>query len=293
MNALNYHHLQYFWAVAKEGNLTRTAKKLRVSQSALSTQIKRLEEQLGEPLFHRVGRRLELTEAGRIALVYAEDIFSAGTELVSTLTEGRAGDVLRIGAVATLSRNFQSSFVAPLLRQADVSLRLESGSLEELTSRLGDHTLDVVLSNRPVRRDDARPARCLRIARQEVHLIGRGRTAFRFPEDLVDARILLPGRDSEIRTAFDTLCAALGVQARALAEVDDMAMMRLVARDTGAVALLPSVVVRDELASGRLEDYGVVPGLYESFYATTLERRYPHPLLEALLARGAEDVLGP
>ena len=100
---INFHHLRYFWAVAKEGNLTRTAARLHVAQSALSSQIRQLEDQLGEALFLRDGRRLLLTEAGQIALVFAEEVFAAGSQLVSTLERGRQrSQLLRIGTVATL-----------------------------------------------------------------------------------------------------------------------------------------------------------------------------------------------
>src|SRR5690606_33210254 len=121
-----------------------------------------LEDQLGQPLFHRVGRALQLTEAGRIALAYAEQIFAAGSELVATLTEGHRADrqVLRIGAVATLSRNFQESFVRPLLARRDIDLVLQSGSLAELLARLSSHTVDLVLSNRPVLADAQAEWRC-------------------------------------------------------------------------------------------------------------------------------------
>ncbi|HLM46158.1 MAG TPA: LysR family transcriptional regulator, partial [Myxococcaceae bacterium] len=270
---LNFHHLRYFWAVAKDGNLTRAARSLRVSQSALSTQIKQLEEQLGQALFVREGRGLELTEAGHIALAYAESIFTAGGELLATLKDGRRREhVLRVGAVATLSRNFQESFIKPLLGESGVQLRLLSGSLDELMHHLEAHALDLVLSNRPVQRDAGRPWHCRRIAQQRVSLVGRPRTkAFRFPRDIADVPMLLPGTQSELRATFDALCEQLGVRVRVLAEVDDMAMMRLLARDTQAVALLPSVVVRDELRGGVLQEYCVVPGLHESFYAITVE----------------------
>lgn len=293
MDHLNFHHLRYFWAVAKDGNLTRTAQRLRVSQSALSSQIRQLEDQIGQPLFLRQGRRLLPTEAGRIALAYAEEIFNTGSELVATLKEGRRREhVLRVGAVATLSRNFQESFVKPLLNDPAVRLRLESGRLEELLARLASHGLDLVLTNRPVRRDSDEEWQCRRIARQRVSLVGRPRAKrFRFPADLANVSMLLPGSDSEIRTAFDTLCERLGVRPRVQAEVDDMAMMRLLARDTHATALLPSVVVRDELKTGALEEYCEVPNLYETFYAVTVKRQYEHPLLRPLLARRENELL--
>jgi LysR family transcriptional activator of nhaA len=297
VSRLNYHHLHYFWAVAKEGNLTRAASRLHVSQSALSVQIRRLEEQLGQALFERRGRTLQLTEAGRLAMSYAESIFAAGGELVALLREGRRENrqVLRIGAVSTLSRNFQENFVRPLLERDDVELVLQSGGLAELLGRLRVHTLDVVLSNRRVHGTSDEPWRCRRIARQPVSLVGRPRPkrrAFRFPEELAEVPLLLPGPDHDIRAGFDLMCEQRGLRYRLRAEVDDMAMLRLLARDSDSVALLPTVVVQDELRSGRLVEYAVVPELSETFYAITVRRHFEPPLLKALLKRPEADVLG-
>lgn len=300
---LNYHHLQYFWAVASDGNLTRTAQRLRVAQSSLSAQIRALEAELDVQLFEREGRRLTLTEAGQVVLAHADEIFRKGGELLATLDAGRPRDQpLRIGAVATLSRNFQEGFVRPLLspaathqapRPADVRLDLVSGTLEDLLGRLAAHAVDLVLSNRPVKRSPERPFRCRRIARQRVSLVGRPREApLVWPDDLAREPMLLPGPDSEIRTAFDALCEQLDLRPRVLAEVDDMAMMRLLARDTDAIALIPSVVVRDELHAGLLEEYREVPEVFETFYAITADRQFPHPLVRTLLARHEADILG-
>jgi LysR family transcriptional activator of nhaA len=117
MSDLNYNHLRYFWAVAHEGSLTRAAEHMNLSQSALSVQIQKLEHQVGHPLFQRVGKKLVLTEAGRIALDYADTMFKAGDELMSTL-QGRPAasrQILRVGALTTLSRNFQLEFLRPLV----------------------------------------------------------------------------------------------------------------------------------------------------------------------------------
>jgi LysR family transcriptional activator of nhaA len=293
INQVNFHHLRYFWAVAKDGNLTRTASRLRVAQSALSSQIHQLEEQLGCPLFDRNGRRLVLTEAGRIALAYAEEIFTAGTQMVATLERGRSQEQpIRIGAVATLSRNFQESFVKPLLTEPNVRLCLESGLLADLLHRLGNHALDLVLSNRAPLRDAGGKLQCRRIARQQVSIVGsERRTSFLFPRDLDGVPMILPGRESEIRGEFDAMCEQLGVHIRILAEVDDMATMRLLARDTHALALLPTVVVRDELREGELQEQCAVPGLFETFYAITAQRMFEHPLIETALARDEHDLL--
>lgn len=293
IDQLNFHHLRYFWAVAREGNLTRTAHRLRVAQSALSSQIQQLESQLGEALFRREGRRLVLTEAGTIVLGYADTVFATGAELLSTLEQGRRREqILRLGAMATLSRNFQESFVTPLLRQPGVQLRLESGTLDELLVRLEDLTLDVVLANRLPPREGRRRFRSRRIARQPVSIVGpRRRRSFRFPTSLADAPMVLPSQASEIRMAFEAICEQQGIRLRILAEVDDMATMRLLARDASALALVPSIVVRDELREGSLYEHCVVPGLFETFYAVTVEQRFPHPLVKSLLARREAELL--
>lgn len=289
MSALNYHHLRYFWAIAHERSLTRAAARLHVSQSALSIQLRQLEERLGQALFERRNRRLELTEAGRVTLGYADAIFRTGEELIATLSgTARSGrTVLRVGAVATLSRNFQLSWLRSLLGRDDVELVLRSGSLRELLPSLAAHNLDVVLTNTTVPRDAGTPWRVHKIGEQEASLVGRpvrGRRSFRFPEDLRQVPIVLPGAESSLRESFDTLMEQAGIRPTVLAEVDDMAMLRLIARESPGVALLPPVVVQDELARGTLVERARVPGLRESFYAVTASRRFANPLLRGLLA---------
>ncbi|MBC7541930.1 MAG: LysR family transcriptional regulator [Candidatus Sericytochromatia bacterium] len=291
---LNYHHLYHFWAVAKEGHLTRAAERIGVAQSALSTQIRQLEGQLGQALFSRKGRSLVLTEAGRIALAYAETIVTAGNELVATIREGqqRAQQVLRVAAVATLSRNFQRDFLAPLFRDPDLRLVLQSGSLAELLPQLRAHTLDLVLSNRRVHEDEENAWRCRRIARQPVSLVGPPRRQpFRFPADLALMPMVLPSRDHDIRTAFDRLCEQHGLRVTIAAEVDDMAMLRHFALAGNAMTLVPAVVVQDELRAGELEVYCTVPAVFETFYAISVRRQYEHPLLVPLLDRSEAEVL--
>lgn len=288
MARLNYHHLQYFHAVASEGHLTRAAARLHVSQSALSAQVRTLEAQLGHDLFHREGRSLRLTEFGRVVLGYAERIFALGSELEAAVRggEGQKLQRLRVGGVATVSRNFQENFLRPAMGLDDVHLVYESGTLDELLDRLAAHRLDLVLSNRAVAAEAGRPWRCRRVARQPVCLVGpprKGRRAFRFPRDLAGARLVLPGRTSDIRAQFDLLCEDLGIEPRVLAEVDDMAMLRLFARDAGGVAVLPAVVVQDELRAGTLAEYCTLPRVHEDFYAITTPRQFQPALLQKLL----------
>ena len=294
MAKLNYHHLHYFWAVAKEGNLTRAANLLHVSQSALSTQIRQLEQQFGQALFDRQQRSLTLTEAGQLAMSYADTIFNSGAELLETMRLGRSRErrVLRVGAQATLSRNFQANFLSPLLESDDVELVLQSGSLAELLARLRAHTLDLVLSNERVVNSRSDPWRCRAIATQAVSLVGKPREApFRFPDDLDQQPLLLPGSQSEIRTGFDLMCERLGVRYRVRAEIDDMALLRLIARETGSLALVPTVVVQDELNDGRLVEHAVLPDISETFYATTVKRHFEPGLLTQLLDRDQAAIL--
>ena len=196
--------------------------------------------------------------------------------------------MLRIGAVATLSRNFQLGLLGPLIGRVDVELVVRSGSVAERLVQLAAHQLDLVLSNAPVPRDAETPWQSLLLDQQPVSLVGRARRRrFRFPADLDGAQIVLPSPVSALRTAFDLLVEQAGVRPHILAEVDDMAMLRLFARESPALALVPPVVVRDELASGRLRELCAVPGLTETFYGITLSRRFPNPLLRELLGTQA------
>ena len=289
MSELNYNHLRYFWAVAHDGNLTRTAERLNVSQSALSVQIRKLEERLGLKLFEKRGRQLELTEAGRIALDHADEIFATGQELVATLKgrAERARQVLRVGALATLSRNFQLNFLRPVIGRPDVEVVLRSGGLAELLAGLEAHRLDLVLVNEPPPRDAATAWIARAVADQPVSLVGRPeRIAGR--DDLAELLgaepLVLPTVESALRGGIDALLDRLGVTPSIAAEADDMAMIRLLARADAGLAVVPPIVVRDELEAGVLAEAHRFADLAEPFTAVTLERRFPNPLIAELFA---------
>lgn len=288
MSFLNYHHLRYFRAIATEGTLTRAAERLNLSQSALSIQLRSLEESLGQPLFLRQNKSLVLTEAGRIALEYAESIFRSGEEMLAVLRNETAGQrrIVRLGAVGTLSRNFLLSLLRPLLGRPDIELVLNSGNLRDLLGQLRAHTLDAVLSNLPVRRDAETPWHSHLLDEQPVSLVGRPtrkRTKFQFPEDLRHTPVVLPSLDSNIRAAFDLLLEQHHIRPIIAAEVDDMAMIRLLAREGAGLALVPPVVVRGELESRTLVERYRIPQIRESFYAITPSRRFPNPILAEIL----------
>jgi LysR family transcriptional activator of nhaA len=292
MSALNLHHLRLFHAVAHEGVLTAAARRLNLSPSALSAQLRALEQALGQDLFERRGRRLVLTEAGRLALDHADAIFRAADDLTATLREtGRARRALRVGALATLSRNFQMRFLRPLLGRADVEVVLRSGPEGELLRGLETLALDVVLTNSTPPRDAARRYLVQHLDEQPVSLIGTPRRVGQgatLAALLAREPLILPTPDSAMRAAVDALLARLGVVPSIAAEVDDMAMLRLLAREDAGLAAIPPIVVQDELAGGLLVEAHRLPGIREMFLAVTLDRRFPNPLLAELVAPPGE-----
>ncbi len=290
MTDLSYAHLRYFWMVAREGNLTRAARRLRVTQSAVSVQLKKLEESLGRQLFERKGRGLELTDAGRVALDYAESIFNLGNELLEVLEHNRrvARKTLKVGVLATLSRNFQIGFLGALLDRPDVVVTVRSGAVGDLIQRLTAHELDVVLSNYAPSRIEGETWVVHTIDEQPVSLIGppSAKTKKKKPLRalLEETPLVVPTVESGIRTAFDSLAERLGVRPWIHAEVDDMAMLRLVARQHHGISVIPPIVVRDEIETGRLVEHQQLPDIVEPFLAITAPRRSRNALLDELLA---------
>lgn len=288
MAAINYNHLRYFWAVAHDGNLTRTAARLNVSQSALSLQIKKLEERLGHQLFERRGRQLVLTEAGTVALGHADTIFHAGEELLDTLLDRETGGdrALRIGALSTLSRNFQLSFLRPLLEAGDTRVHVRSGSLGELVALLQGQKLDVVLTDQTPARTTETPWIAHALASQGVSLVGQpgmGLAGISLAQLLAGHPLILPSKESSIRLGFDALADELGVRPQVRAEVDDMALLRVLVKEGAGLAVVPPIVVTDELKSGELVEICTLPKLTETFHALTMPRRFPNPVLRQVL----------
>mgnify|MGYP000011752954 FL=1 len=291
MAQLNLHHLRLFRAVARDGTLTGAARGLNLSQSALSTQLRTLEAALGHDLFERRGRGLVLTEAGRIALDHAEAIFRTADDLTATLAQVPGSRrVLRVGALSTLSRNFQIGFVGPLIGRADVEVVLRSGAQSDLMRGLEALTLDIVLTNLVPARDAGSPYLVHAISEQPVSLVGvpapEGDTRD-LSEMLTTEPLVLPTPESALRAAFDALLERLGVVPHIAAEADDMAMLRLLARSGTSLAVIPPIVVRDELASGMLVERARLEGITERFLAVTLRRRFPNPLVAEVLDAAA------
>ena len=290
MSHLNYHHLRLFWAVANEGALNRAAHRLHVSQSAVSSQLKKFEDQLGHQLFERSGKKLIITEAGKIALDYANTIFKAGGDLLSTLEDRPKStrQILRVGALTTLSRNFQIEFLKPLIDDANTELIIRSGTMRELLSQLERLRLDVVLTNTAPQADLRVSTQSHLLKQQPVSIVGkklRKGQRFKYPEGLAKRPIILPSFESDIREAFDRAMELVGVKPIVAAEVDDMAMLRVLAKESHCMALVPPIVVKEELKSGALAEYCRIPEITENFYAVVQRRRFPNALLKKLISK--------
>jgi LysR family transcriptional activator of nhaA len=291
---LNFHHLRNFWMIARHGGITRAAEALNVSQSTLSEQLAELEAWLGQPLFDRRGRALHLTEAGRMAWQHAETIFETGRELMTSFRRSKPGTErhLRLGAVGPLSKNLQYDFVQPLLAEPGTKVVVVAGPLDELARQLQEHRLDLVLSNIPLRADQERNVFNHLLGEVPVFLVSgrpQKKTRQRFPLFLRGQPLFLPSHQSHVRLDFDLLMAKAGIEPEVRAEVDDMALLRLLALSGEGLALVSKIVVERELESRQIKFMLRVPGLVERYYALTARKRFENAwhgeIVEAFRAR--------
>ena len=285
---LNYHHLRHFWMIARHRSVTRAAEKLKISQSTLSEQLAELEDWLGEALFERRGRELHLTDAGRMALEHAETIFTTGHELITRFRQ--SGEtrqrVLRIGAVGPLSKNLQFDFIQPILADTRTKVVVVAGALDELTRQLQEHKVDLVLSNIPMRADQEHNVFNHLLGEVPVFLVGGRKmklSAGKFPKYLKNVPLFLPSRQSDVRADFDLILANAGIDPFVHAEVDDMALLRLLALSGEGLALVSKIVVERELQSRKIKFMQRVPGLTEKFYALTMRKRFANAWLAEIV----------
>ncbi len=286
---LNYHHLRYFWTVAKEGSLRRASDKLKVSQPSMSTQIKLLEAALGEPLFRPSGRSLALTEFGQLVCGYAEEIFTIGSEILRTTKQAPSARSLRlhVGIVDSFPKLMSYEILRPVLEhQPPVHLTCHEGKLADLVSQLNTHRIDVVLSDEPVSPGVA--------GRVFNHSLGSSHITFcampglakklkgRFPRNLDNAPALLPTQNCSLRRDLEKWFRNTGVQPRVVAEFEDAALTKIVATSGLGFIAVPTVV-----ASEAVERHGFVPlgrtkEVETRLYAITAERRFTHPAVIAI-----------
>lgn len=285
---LNYHHLYYFLVIVKEGGITRAAEKLRLSQSTLSAQLRSLEDALDAKLFNRVGRRLVLTPEGEVAVNYAEEIFRTGDELRAwfSSTTGGTDRAIKVGALSPLSKNLQFEIVRPIIASGECAVHVVEGEYPDLLERLKRHQIDLLLSNLSPGELGSQGISVHLLGEMPMYLVGK--PSFKsleksFPQWLGDVPLFLPSTRTSAREAFDALMIRHQIQPRIQAEVDDMALLRLLALSGAGIALVPEIGVKFELESKSLLKIQRVPNLKERFYALTARKRFiPEAVIEMI-----------
>lgn len=290
MDWLNYHHLLYFWTVAREGSIARACEKLHLAQPTISGQLRKLEEALGQKLYKRVGRNLVLTDAGRTVFRYADEIFSIGEELKEAL-KGRPTDRpmhLTVGVPDSLPKMIAYRLIEPAFRLGEkVHVECREGKLQGLLGELATHSVDVVLSDMQ--------AASLVSVRAFNHLLGESGTtiyaapglaeklsARPFPGCLDGAPMLLPCGAATLRRSIDHWFYVNELRPDVVGEFEDTALMKVFAQAEHGVIPAPTVVEEEVCYQYGLEVVGRVPDLIERFYAITVERRIKHPAVVAL-----------
>jgi LysR family transcriptional activator of nhaA len=288
---LNYHHLLYFYTVAKEGSVSRAAKTLRLAQPTLSGQIRKLEEAFDEKLFTRTGRRLVLTEMGRVAYRYADEIFGIGRELTETL-RGRPAQRparLLVGITDVLPKLITHRLLETALELPEpVQLVCHEGKTERLLADLAIHAYDLVITDSPL------PPQLN--VKAYHHLLGECSVSFfagprlapargrRFPQLLHDAPVLLPTSNTTLRRSLDQFFRDHGVQPRIVAEFEDSALLKVFGQHGHGIFPAPTVLEREVSAAYGVRPIGRAETVIERFYAISVERRIKHPAVAAITA---------
>lgn len=289
MDTLNYHHLKLFWAVAREGNLTRASAKLHLTPQTVSGQIRVLEETLNEKLFQRSGRRLVLTDIGHLVLRYADDIFSSGQELMETLRGQPTGRPLRlaVGVADVLPKLVAHQLIEPALRlEQPVRVFCHEGTPEALIADLAVHRLDVVLSDGPippgirVRAYNHQLGECGVSFMAGAGLAGRLRDGF--PKSLNGAPVLLPSRDAVLRRDLDGWFDAQGLRPVVAGVFEDSALLKVFGQAGAGFFAIPTVIEQEVMRQYQVERIGATNKVSERFYAISGERLVRHPAVVAI-----------
>jgi LysR family transcriptional activator of nhaA len=289
MEWLNYHHLRYFWAVAREGSVTRAAEKLNISQPTVSAQIRELEQALGERLFVRSGRSLTLSDMGRTVYRYADEIFGLGRELLDTVKGRPTGRPVRlsVGIVNVVPKLIAYRLIEPALRLPEpVLVECVEDRADRLLAELAVHALDVVLSDAPVGP--------LVNVRAYSHLLGEcsvsvfGTSALaraharRFPQSLNGAPFLLPTQNTALRRALDQWFEEQQVRPHVIGEFEDSALLKVFGQAGRGLFPAPSAIAAEVRRQYGVRRVGEIPDVRERFYAISVERRLKHPAVVAI-----------
>lgn len=289
MEWINYHHLLYFWLIAREGSLARASAELRLAQSTVSKQMHQLESVLGHALFAKQGRKLALTESGRVVYRYAEEIFSLGREMLDTLGDRPVGKPLRVtvGIADVVPKLIAERLLAPAMHlDGPVRLICREGRTDRLLADLALHELDVIFTDAP-----ASPQAGLRAFN---HLLGGSGIAFfghpdlaakyrrRFPESLNGAPLLLPTENTVLRRSLEQWFESLAIRPVVVGEFEDSALLKAFGHRGLGLFPAASRIARDLAVQYKVRRIGTVAGVQERIYAITVERRIQNPAVAAI-----------
>lgn len=289
MEWVNYHHLLYFWLVAREGGLAGASAELGLAQSTISKQVHLLEDALGERLFEKSGRRLVLTESGQLVFRYADEIFSLGREMLDTLRGRPAGRPMRVtvGIADVVSKLIAERVLATTMQLPEpVRLICKEDRPDRLIADLALHELDVVLTDAPANPNVKVRAFNHLLGESEIMFFGRDELAEEyapgFPASLHGAPMLLPGENSVLRRSLEQWFEAWGVRPNIVGEFDDSALLKVFG--LRGVGLFPaaSVIAAEVGVQYQVQAVGKVPEVRERLYAITVERRIKHPAVVAI-----------
>lgn len=297
MDWLNYHHLRYFWAIAAKGSLRRAALDLHVSAPTISAQLAELEEMLGEPLFRRVGRRLELTEIGQRVYYYAEEIFSLGQELLQVVRGAAHPPSLRfhLGITDSLPKLIAFALLEPIFKM-DTPVRVicREGLMNELLPELVAHRLDLILTNEPSPSTAKTMIFSHRLGQCFLEFLVsdklRPRLRGKFPQNLHGAPVLVPTTETPLRRTLEEWWEGLGIVPRIVAEFDDTALMHEAACAGLGVMPVPQPLARQVKERFQLKSLGAEKSLTESFYALRTERKIQHPAIALLIQKSTATI---
>jgi LysR family transcriptional activator of nhaA len=289
MEWLNYHHLLYFWMTARHGSIAKASAELRLAPPTLSAQIRRLEEALGEALFAREGRRLVLTDVGRVVQGYAEEIFSRGREMLDVVKRrgGPGGLTLAVGVSDALPKLVAWRLLQPALSIGrEIRVVCRDGRHDRLLADLALHELDVVLSDAPA--SGARQVRAFN------HLLGECGVSFfgaralatrlkgRFPRALDNAPFIAPTEGTALRHSLDAWFDRHGVRPRIVGEIEDSALLKTFGEAGAGIFAAPAVVEREVVRQHQVRVVGRTSEIRERYYAISAERRLKHPAVVAM-----------
>ncbi len=286
---LNYRQLHYFWSVAKAGSIARAAERLHLTPQTISAQIGELERALGRDLFRRTGRRLELTEAGKLALSHADEIFQIGSELEGLMhhSAGSSDLLFRVGVADVVPKSIAYRLLAPALMLSEsVRLVCHEDKLERLFAELAIHKLDLVIADRPLPTELG--------VKGYSHVLGQCGVVFHgvpalavryrdnFPQSLNGAPLLIPGAGTAIRGPLGRWFSERGVHPRTVGEFDDTALMKAFGQAGAGLFPIPAVISAEIQRQYGTEVVGQADEVVVKYYAISVERRLTHPAVVAI-----------